>query len=213
MEAVDDAKGLLKDSKYIKPVFSTLVDGRKMWVYKREKTHEDGERNGTPNNWWLMYEKRDGLYSWIPWVDKITKRPCFEFRVRENNYVKFKWDEHDIRGGVFCEIYLNGDKVYEFGARDVEYALARAAVLKSEIMECPFDFTSPDEEIGRKVYYKDEPAIIEMAILDQGCVVLKKDASGNFKKPVWDDEGWQDEDSTVKEDILSDHIWWFRDGD
>lgn len=212
MQETKDAKTMLKNPKAISLVFTTMVSGKKMGVYKREETHEDGERNGTPNNWWLKYEKSSG-YEWIPWVDKITNRPCFEFKIREGNYVKYKYDNSDIRGSVFCEIFLNGDKVYEFGAGSIEYATARAVVLKSEIMEHPFDFSNPDGEIGRKVFYKDEPAVVERVILDQGCVILRKDAHGNFKKPIWDDEGWEDEDSTVKEDILSDHIWWWRNGD
>lgn len=79
-------------------------------------------------------------------------------------------------------------------------------------MESPFDFSNPDKEVGRKVYYRDEPAFVERVVLDQGCVILKKDGSGDFKRAVWDDD-WDEADSTIKDDILSNHIWWFRDED
>lgn len=211
MDTTKEAKEQLLDPVNGRKIFSTLINKKKMHVYRKSETHQDGERNGTPNDWWLKYDKPDGTHRWIPWVDKLTHRPCFEINIREGNHIKTKYGDDDIRGSVFCEIFLNGDKVYEFGTRDIEYAAAKAVVLKSELMEHPFDFTNPDKEIGRKVFYKDEPAIVERVILDQGCVILKKDAPGNFKTPVWDDEGWEDEDSTIKEDILSDHIWWFRD--
>ena len=212
MNITAEAKEQLLDPVDGRKIFSTMIDGKKMWVYRRNEEHQDGERNGTPNNWWLKYDRSDGYYDWVPWVDKLTKRPCFEIKIREGNHMKYKWDEWNIKGGVYCEIILNGEKVYEFRARDIEYVMAKATVLKNQILEHPFDFTNPDEMVGRKVYYREQPAIVERVILDQGCVILKKDGTGNFSKPAyWDDEMDWEEESTVKEEIFSDHIWWFRD--
>lgn len=211
-----EAKEQLLDPVSGKKIFSTLINNKKMWIYKRKETHKDGERNGVPNDWWLKFDKNDGTYDWVPWVDKLTKRPCFEIKIKEGNHIKHKWDEWDIRGSVFCEIFLNGDKVYDFITRDVEYAFAKATVLKTEIMEHPFDFLNPEGEIGRKVFYREEPATIERVILDQGCVIIKKEGSEYFKTPIWHDEDDKvgdedDRESEVKEEILSPHIWWFRD--
>ncbi len=73
-----------------------------------------------------------------------------------------------------------------------------------------------DQLVGRKVWYREVPAIVSREILSQGCVLLKPDGAEKFPPPVWSrdkDEGEYDdcEDDEAKVEILSPHIWWWRD--
>ena len=68
--------------------------------------------------------------------------------------------------------------------------------------------------IGRKVWWRSEPAIIESWIYGQACVILKPDGIEGFTvPPEFRGElvpSYCDEDHTIKADILDKHIWWFR---
>lgn len=193
-------------------LFDTIVNDEICGVYQREEKHQLGDWNGCPNTWWL--KDTDG--EWIPWIDIGTNRPCFEFIINQGNYTKVKWNETQIRSTDSVEIYINKRLVYTFGCNNLNYALAKVQTLHVEMLEHPFNFCNPDSEIGRKVWYRNQPAIIERLVLDQGCVVLKKaDGTGFDMKNPWDNEDditsdWHGKNE-VKDDIFTESIWWFRD--
>lgn len=73
-----------------------------------------------------------------------------------------------------------------------------------------------EQLVGRKVWYREVPAIVSRDVLSQGCVILEPDGAEKFPPPVWSrdkGEGEYDgcEDDTAKVEILSPHIWWWRD--
>ena len=71
-----------------------------------------------------------------------------------------------------------------------------------------------EKMIGRKVWWRSEPAIIKSWIgHGQACVILEPDGIDNFTMPAEfaDDEVMTYEDKTVKTSIFDKHIWWFRD--
>lgn len=203
----------------------TIVNNEVMGIYEREEKHGLGEPNGCPDNWWLkeirQYPQDDGslkeVVNWIPWIDKCIHRPCWDIEVRQRNHTKQKWGETQINSGVGVTIYCNQRPVYTFTVRDIEYALAKAQTLLIDLGEHPFNFIFPEKEIGRKVWYHNQPAIIDRLLLDQGCIMLKYDGEGGFDmKHPWDrpEDGGPSEwdgESSVKDDILSSNIWWFRD--
>lgn len=192
-------------------IFSVMIRDKMYEVWSRPETHNLGKMNGCPDNWWIMYQDE-----WHPYIDKGFHRVCWGVNYRMNNYTKMKWDELDFRSSGCCEILCNGRIVYEFGARSYEYGLPKAAALITEMSEHPFCFSEPEREIGRKVWYHRQPAIIDELILDQGCIMLKKDGKDGFDLI----DPWDDRDSfpiseyhgeeRVKDDILSKNIWWFR---
>ena len=66
--------------------------------------------------------------------------------------------------------------------------------------------------IGRKVWWRSEPAIISSWIDGQACVILEPDGIDNFTKPAeFVDDGCMDDgERDIKADIFDKHIWWFR---
>ena len=70
-----------------------------------------------------------------------------------------------------------------------------------------------DKLVGRKVWWREEPAIITM-FLDDACVVMEPDGLEKFKPTAYRDEIDDEEDQfRVKNTIHSPHIWWYRDNE
>jgi len=141
-----------------------------------------------------------------------------------NNYYRAgngftKQDE--IREGGQCWITRNGEKFYEVSGRKHEYALAKAQTLIVEIEESGWGFFNRNWEknfIGRKVYYNNQPAKIERICEGQGAMIIVPDGIEAFEPQVWQiDENESKEECmaenglSVKADIFSPHIWWFRE--
>ena len=66
--------------------------------------------------------------------------------------------------------------------------------------------------IGRKVWWRSEPAVVTSYISGQACVILEPDGIPRFTTPAEfageECECYVDDDA--KADILDKHIWWFR---
>jgi hypothetical protein len=111
----------------------------------------------------------------------------------------------------------NGQVVYEFGCNDINYGMSKAQYKMIEMMEHPFNFMNPEEEIGRRIWYKGQAAVIERLLLDQGCIMIGYRGAGagfDMSNP-WDDEEfgadeWMGEKS-IKDDIFASSINWFRE--
>jgi len=198
-------------------VFKTVVNDRIQEVWRRNESHPQGEINNRDSHLWLRqtFEDTDDV-DWVPWIGIGTNRPCFEIKLVQGNRTKCKWGETRINGTGWAEIFCNKTKVYEYGFRDIEYGLARAQVLISDMTEHPFNFMDPESEIGRKIRYYEQPAVIDSLMLEQGCVMIRKaDGTGFDLSRPWDDKDdipncWQDE-NVVKDDVFAKTIYWFRD--
>lgn len=67
-------------------------------------------------------------------------------------------------------------------------------------------------KVGEKVWYERTPAVIDMVLEEQGCVVLKTEDGSNFPNPVWykEDDGYGEREKTVKVEITDPHLYWYR---
>lgn len=200
-------------------IFKTLVNTRLMEVWVRNETHSLGKMNGTRDNWWLKQTYSDtDEFDWVPWCDIGSNRNCFGVEIKQGNRTKCKWGETQIRGFTTVNIKHNDQVVYSYGCRDIEYALAKAQVTITQMMEHPFKFSDPESEIGRKIWYRNQPAFIESLVLSQGAIMIRHAKGEDF---VFDDAWRTEEDqicdrewgSLVKDDIFTDKIWWFRNDD
>lgn len=201
----------------------TVVNGVVMGLYDREEKHQLGQDNGQPDSWWLLYNMGEstGLPEWVPWIDIGSNRTCWDISLRTENRSKYKWNSTRITGNGWVDIKCNQRVVYSFPFRDIEYGLARVTVLITEMMEHSFNFCDPESELGRKIWYHEQPAIIERLILSQGAIIVKFDGLNelggfNLRKP-WETQEDRDADewhgqSEVKTNILDPKIWWHRDG-
>jgi len=196
----------------------TMVNGQVCELWQRKETHKLGEWNGKPNNWWVKVPYGDS-FEWIPWIDCGNNRSCWEVNIKQGNRTKCKWNETSIRGTCGVEIKCNGQVVYNFGCgSDIGFAFAKAQYLIVIMSEHTFNFHDPHSEIGRKIWYKGQKAVVEGLVLDQGCLMIgyDEDDNGGFDmRNRWDEDEcdvseWHGERS-VKDDVLTEDIWWFRE--
>lgn len=91
----------------------------------------------------------------------------------------------------------------------------QALYLIQVIGEHPINFDEygfAEKMIGRKVWWRSQPAVITRFIGEgQACVILEPDGIRNFKFPEeFKDDIPYEYDGYIKADIFDEHIWWFR---
>lgn len=130
--------------------------------------------------------------------------------LRTMNYLKTSGLSGDeVRKGGEWRIWLNDHEVYSAFTRDPFEALITIRRKLQELMDLPVDLWKGETPVGRKVFYRQTPAIITSWISDQGCVILEADGVTVFPPSPWDTEDGPEK--YIKDDILSPHIWWWRD--
>lgn len=135
--------------------------------------------------------------------------------ITASNYLKGShYSGSEVRKGGSGKITADGEVVFEFFTRDTRGALLRAHHLIGELSEHSSGWLSKearDRLVGRKVYYRGVPAVITRLIVDQGCVILETEDGKPFPPPVYRDAEDEDErESSIKDEVLSPHIWWHR---
>ena len=198
-------------------VGKTVVNSRVCEIWNRKEEHDLGKNNGKSPNLWLKQTFSDtDKFDWVPWIDDCgTSRPCYEVSLVQQNRTKQKWGETRINSRCIVKISCNTKVVYEFFCHNVAYGLARSQILITKMGDHPFDFSDPKKEIGRKIWFYDQAAVISDLTLSQGCIIAKKEDGTGFDltKP-WDREDsvdyWNGKNE-VKDDIFSKNIYWFRD--
>ncbi len=150
-------------------------------------------------------------------------RRLIDIRIESSNYLKSSSLSGDeIRKSVGV-IISDGTQVYEFHHRTPEDVLLMAHRLLVVLQEHESGWLSADERMrlpGRKIYYHEMPATIQYVIEEQGCVMISiaRDAMnsrvrGREIAELWEDWLDSDGDCVVKDDVLSPHIWWWRDSE
>lgn len=133
--------------------------------------------------------------------------------IEEFNYMKeSELSGNEIRKGGSCKIYFDDICCWEFFHRNAQEACLEARQIIRELSEHPSEWSIKSSRaalVGRKVYYRDQPAIIESLITSQGCVILIPEGIAEFRPPLWDKE--RDDVDSVKCDVLDKSIWWFRE--
>ena len=137
----------------------------------------------------------------------------FGIEYSPTNYVKAKWGEAEIRTGRKLVITRNDEPFYD---GFMSYHQAIAYVKDGILDEHPLNLNERDFDkkcIGRKVWWRSEPAVITSYIHGQACVILKPDGIDSFTVPAEfakeDPEYYCDGD--VKTTIFDKNIWWFRE--
>jgi hypothetical protein len=135
-------------------------------------------------------------------------------QIESNNYLKeSELSGNEIRKGGSAKILADGVVVFEFFFRDIQWALLHAHGLIGELQEHSSGWLMKrerDKLVGRKVFYREHPVVIESLIVDQGCLILRPE-SGMFPKPVYaEDGGGYEPEREVKIEVNSPHIWWWR---
>lgn len=154
-----------------------------------------------------------------PTVDNLLEfngYPCAWGMIIDNHgYVRTHWDESEVTSSQTITITRNGAPFYR--THGIYHALDLLDYLKEN--EHPLDLQSYEYDkkaVGRKVWWKGQKAVVERFITGQACVILTPDPTiGKFSVPPeyeGDDLMWDDESpDSIKEDIFSKQIRWFRD--
>lgn len=188
------------------------------------------EHNRDQRDWWWADVSGDGTH----WSAFRGHRTQVDVTFSTMNYRDVnEWKgRDDIRAGGSWQISLNRQPVYEGTiGNDPLYALDRLREklrwLLQDADHGPLDLTDPrpfrEQLMGRRVYYHDVPAVITSTVLGQGCVILEPvgrshfprqapdldaepDGTGHDEQDLWDEH----EERSVKVEIDSPHIWWWR---
>lgn len=146
-------------------------------------------------------------------------RRLIDVDIKSSNYLKeSEYSGDEIRKSVTGSIIVDGVKLVEIFGREVQQVMKWVDRAIDEYSEHPsrwFDKKAREALVGRKIFYHDQPATIKRIIEDQGAIIIE--CPPNFKPPIRDEEdedGWDDwkvdGHYEVKDDVLSPHIWWWR---
>jgi len=135
---------------------------------------------------------------------------CWGITYAPQLYHRHKWGEHEICRTSGVTITRNGVP-FDDSAHSVAMALVNIDEFRSHPLK--LDCRGYAEKcIGRKVWWRSEPAVVSSFIAGQACVILEPDGIDQFTVPPEfakeDREYYADRD--VKTHILDEHIWWFR---
>lgn len=129
---------------------------------------------------------------------------------------KTKYGETESRLITGTLITRNGKPFYVVHG-GVGHGIDKARALISDLSDHPLDLCAIDFDkkmIGRKIWWRSEPAVITRWIDGQACIIIEPDGIEKFTTPAeFFEEDGDDyyEDNYVKTNIFDKHIWWHRD--
>ena len=180
------------------PYFVVLIEGY---------IHTIGGKYGNNNLWAYPRNEKPSFKNLIQFDGEPV---CWGINYAPYNHVRYRHGEFEARtiGNVF--ITRNGEKFC-----DVRGSIERAKCMIDVFLEHPMNLNKIDFDknvIGRKVWWRSEPAVVTSYISGQACVILEPDGIPQFTTPAeFADDGCEYYfDGDVKADILDKHIWWFR---
>jgi len=197
-------------------VFSVVIQGKLYEVWQRKEEHKEGEWNGDINNWWVKYIDSEGdKVEWIPWLPRFTNRPSWDIEICVQNDMRHKSRGWRISKAGFVYIKCDLRMVYRFSCMDLDYAFSRSQYLIHQLLEHPFNFSDPDKEIGRKIYYRNQPGIISKFSFGEVYIDYDGNGTGFDMTHPWDGESdWPVSEwnglKSIRDDVLTPNIWWFR---
>ena len=181
-----------------KPYFVVLIEGY---------IHTIGGKYGNNNLWAYPRDEKPNCENLVQFEGEPV---CWGINYAPYNYARCRHDEFEATtiGNVF--ITRNGEKFC-----DVRGGIERAKCMINDFNEHPINLNEIDFDkkvIGRKVWWRSQPAVVSNYISKQACVILEPDGIKQFTTPAeFADEGCNYYcDGDVKADILDKHIWWFR---
>ena len=143
--------------------------------------------------------------------------PKWEIRWAPTLYHKCKWGESRIESRGTWSIYRNDELFLDGGGIDMGYGLAKAQSTLTDIQEHAIGFhfrTWESEVLDRKIWYKNQPGIIESVIMGgQLAVMVRPDGIPKFEQlNQFKDDDFDDdfEDVKIKTSMLDPQLYWFR---
>jgi len=172
--------------------------------------HATGGRQGVYDIWVCPRGQKPTIENLVAWRGTYGAR--WGFSINPQNYERFKWNSCSYETNIKVVITRNDLIFDEFFVNNFLFAVTEANSRIIRYKEFCVDLNCSNFEINfinRKIFWRDEPAIIISYISKQACVMIKPDGINSFKSPCYND--YDDNCDIIKSDILSDHIWWFRE--
>jgi hypothetical protein len=241
----------MKKENTIRKIFDVIINNKVYSTYSIDGKEHNGY-NDTPKTWWIYYSDDPKIPSidnkqWIPSIDDKNWVPyscgilrrLWEFKIKQKNSTKYKYDELRFNNHTSVEMYCNNKLIYEFGTSGnaLDFVLAKIQYLQVVLSEHPYNFFEPEKENGRKICYYGLPAIV-LNGYHVGEIKIKPDYTAGLSKDEWwkeyknrksvisnkddmdkqfdemDDESMEEyyhDDEINYGDALSDgNIYWFR---
>ena len=164
------------------------------------------------NNLWMYPRNCNPTYETLIEYHCEGCGVCWGIVYNPHNYTRTKWDETECFTSNGAMITRN-DKDFYFCSGGIDEAKWLIKNLEDHPLELnEYDFDK--KMLGRKVWWRSEPAIIARWIgMGQACVILEPDGIDKFTKPkeFANDDYMDDDETYIKADIFDKHIWWFRE--
>lgn len=137
--------------------------------------------------------------------------------IEEYNYLKSSGlSGNDISRGCQARVKIDGKHVYTLNqTRDHVVALTRLPEIVDKLMEHPVRLWKEEDLatlVGRTVFYRDQPAIVERWDVEEGVLLVSE--SGGFRPAPWSSDSADKADESASRvycDVLSPNIYWWRD--
>lgn len=136
-------------------------------------------------------------------------RVLWGFSYEPHTYLKeSKLSGEEYRKGGWIKYFRNKVQVYEEFCREAETAIPKLQMTLWKLQEVDWESLKK----GRKLYWRNMPAIIESVILEQGCIMINPDGIEKFENPIWAKEEWEkyEDNKEVKIEVIDPQIWWWR---
>ena len=168
---------------------------------------------GDGNNFWAYPLNTEMSYETLV---EFNGEPgaCWGLDYATVNNRRTKWDETEILRGRKLIITRNGKPFYE---GFITFHQAVAYIMDNVLSEHPLELNARNFDqkcIGRKVWWRSQPAMITDYINGQACVILKPDGIDMFEIPKEfekSDLSYDEDREEIKTTIFDKHIWWFRE--
>ena len=195
--------------------WDVIIDEKPYYVVKIEGfAHTIGGKYGD-NNLWAYPRNEEPSYENLIEFD-CNNPVSYGIVYTPKNTTRCKWGECESSSHGSVMITRNGEDFYNVGC-GINYGIDKARVLIDEIHEHPLNIDTIDWDkkmIGRKVWWRSEPAIITYYCKGQAAVILNPDGIDKFTTPAeFREEDVNDYycDGDCKTTIFDKNIWWFRD--
>lgn len=141
----------------------------------------------------------------------------------ENRREVNDWKGRDeIRAEGVWTLALNRQQCWEGSIHPDPLAVLRAIpgvvdkLIHHEAIDWAGSTPAAEQLQGRRIYYERTPAVVSStSVLDQGCVMIRPVGVEFFPPAVYeldeDDDGDRWERREYKIDLLSPHVWWWRE--
>lgn len=194
----------------LKPLdWDVVISGTPYYVVKVPGyVHSIGGRFGT-NDYWAYPRNETPCYDNL--IEYNVDFPvCWGISYNPRHYTNAKWDETMACTFSSVNIIRNGELF------ETVHGIYKALSILDEISGHPLELNTIDFNlkcVGRKVWWRSEPAVIKCYVDGQACVILVPDGIERFTVPAEFAEEDPDyyEDEVVNASIFDKHIWWFRD--